>query len=55
MCLNVGISAVFTSFHQEHETLFRNRGNIRSVNASASKLRFEMEEAQRYTWKNYNG
>ena len=43
--LLTGKLAAFASFHQEHETLFRKRGNIRSVNVSASKLRTEMEEA----------
>jgi hypothetical protein len=43
--LLAGKLAAFASFHQEHETLFRKRGNIRSVNISASKLRAEMQEA----------
>ena len=43
--LLTGKLAAFASFHQEHETLFRKRGNIRSVNTSASELRVEMQEA----------
>jgi len=37
--------ADFASSYEEHEILFRERGNVRSVNITASKMRNEMEEA----------